>query len=692
MTDSRFCLVVGLPFVCLRLTPSFAFDPPMKTPDPTEPIRRSESLMTRVDGLLDHAERLAITSVSVAEYYSGVLGELADILQAVGVAVWSVRDNGVSLFFDTDATPEWDWKSRAVEPIGRVEAEQTVIVPAEVGGRLPNPTEFVRCITCQSVAPGLRLALDVRLSSLAPRDEKVAEVVTAIAGVVIEFHRGRQLARMMSLITERDRLASLCYALHASLDSQRIALEIANDGAAALNVDRVSVLLLCGDSFRLEAATAVSEVNRRANASRAIEKLVAELRGVEKSLPWTAKSSLEPTSNASVAEGSLVNSTKDSAVNADVAQIAQSYLQESSATRIRVEPLGPLPGLWTAANAVVVFESFGSDGVTAEFDGIPEVCRHAAVAFAHAKTLEEQRLGSWVQKWKTAATTQRTRTIAGVFCGLLLLLVVIPARFELEAHGQVQPVRRQHIYAPADGLVTKVSVTNAKQVIANEELVVLRNQELDLEEQRIRGEIATSSSRLASVRAARVDRPAATSAGQLAAEEEELKQAINSLNRQLEIISRRVAELTLRSPIAGQVVRWDLIRSLEARPVRQGQLLMQVIDIHGPWQIELRIPDRSVRHVLAAQAASKDGLDVRFLFRMAPSITYAGKLGTVNLATDLDQEGELSTLATVPLSQHDIPDLRPGSSVIAKIQCGRRPIGYVWLREFFEFLQMRVFF
>ena len=194
------------------------------------------------------------------------------------------------------------------------------------------------------------------------------------------------------------------------------------------------------------------------------------------------------------------------------------------------------------------------------------------------------------------------------------------------------------------------------------------------------------------MRAARVDRPTATSSGQLAAEEEELKQSINSLNRQLEIINRRIAELTVRSPITGQVVRWDLIRSLDARPVRQGQLLMQVVDTQGPWQIELRIPDRSVRHVLAAQAATKEGLGVRFLFRMAPGVTYSAKLGTVNLATDLDQAGELSTLATVPLNQSEIPDLRPGSSVIAKIHCGRRSIGYVWLREFFEFLQTRILF
>ncbi|HLQ43874.1 MAG TPA: HlyD family secretion protein, partial [Planctomycetaceae bacterium] len=179
---------------------------------------------------------------------------------------------------------------------------------------------------------------------------------------------------------------------------------------------------------------------------------------------------------------------------------------------------------------------------------------------------------------------------------------------------------------------------------------------------------------------------------QLTSEEEELKQSISSLNRQLDIINRRIADLTLRSPIAGQVVRWDLIRSLEARPVRQGQLLMQVVDTQGPWQIELRIPDRLVRHVMAAKAQAKDGLDVRFLFRMAPNTTYSAKLDTVNLATDLDQDGELSTLATVPLNHRDIPDLRPGSSVVAKIHCGRRSVGYVWLRELFEFVQTRVLF
>ena len=227
----------------------------------------------------------------------------------------------------------------------------------------------------------------------------------------------------------------------------------------------------------------------------------------------------------------------------------------------------------------------------------------------------------------------------------------------------------------------------------------MRNPELDLEEQRIRGEIATTNAKLAAVRAARSDHDRrgsnSSSAGQLAADEEELKQTSASLVRQLDIVNRRVAELTLRSPLAGQVVRWDMIRSLESRPVRQGQLLMQVVDPAGPWQIELRIPDRHVRHVLGAQAAVNDelgGVPVRFLFRMSPGATYSAKLAEVHLATDLDQEGELSTLATVALDPKEVPDLRPGSSVVAKIDCGYRPLGYVWLRELLEFLQTRVLF
>ena len=628
--------------------------------------------MLRVDGLLEHAETLGRTPVSTSEYYGQVLGELADILEAHSAAVWSVREESVSLLFDTHGDSDRDRIAAFVEPIGRLETDRTVIVPPGVGGRWPNGTEFARCIACVSVAPMLRLALDVRLPTAAQRGENIADVVAAVAAVIVEFHRGRQLARMFSLSVERDRVAGLCQTLHATLDRRRIALDLANDGATALRIDRVSVLLADESGFRLESATAVQDLNRRANASRAIEQLVSEVRRQGTSLPWTFAN---PSHEAS-----------------------QNYLQESGATRVRVEPLGPKAGSWDSACGAIVLESFGTESLNPDFDGVAEVCRHAATALANAAALETHGLSGRLMRWKSLAQSRRARTITISIAGVLLALALIPADLELEAHGQVQPARRRSVYAPADGIITRVAVSNAAQVADGEPLAVMRNPELELEEQRVRGEIATTNARLAAVRASRGDPDRrgsnSSSAGQLAADEEELKQSIASLNRQLEIVNRRIAELTLRAPLAGQVVRWDLIRSLESRPVRQGQLLMQVVDPAGSWEIELRIPDRHVRHVLAAQAAAKEsnGLPVRFLFRMSPAKTYSAKLDTVNLATDLDQDGELSTFGKVTLDPKEIPDLRLGSSVIAKLNCGRRSLGFVWLRELLEFLQTRVLF
>src|SRR5439155_981376 len=203
------------------------------------------------------------------------------------------------------------------------------------------------------VAPTLRLALDVRLPSETQRGENVAEVVTAVAAIVVEFHRGRQLARLLSVSADRDRIATLCHSLHASLDQKRIALELANDGAAALKIDRISVLLAHGTGFRLEAVTSVSELNRRANACRAIEQLVEELRPHGQSLPWTSASASD---------------SVDAAV-----QVACRSLRESGATRVRIEPLGPQRGVSHAAQGVAVFESFGTESPNSDFDGVAEV-------------------------------------------------------------------------------------------------------------------------------------------------------------------------------------------------------------------------------------------------------------------------------------------------------------------------------
>lgn len=49
-------------------------------------------------------------------------------------------------------------------------------------------------------------------------------------------------------------------------------------------------------------------------------------------------------------------------------------------------------------------------------------------------------------------------------------------------------------------------------------------------------------------------------------------------------------------------------------------------------------------------------------------------------------------LIKVAIDKKDLPNLRPGATVTAKIYCGRRSIGYVWFHDLIAFVQSRILF
>ena len=82
----------------------------------------------------------------------------------------------------------------------------------------------------------------------------------------------------------------------------------------------------------------------------------------------------------------------------------------------------------------------------------------------------------------------------------------------------------------------------------------------------------------------------------------ELREKRDSLEKQLELCKINQEELSIKSPISGQVVTWDLRNRLpNGRPVQRGQVLMRVADPSGPWQLELHMPENRMGHVAEAQ-------------------------------------------------------------------------------------------
>ncbi len=267
---------------------------------------------------------------------------------------------------------------------------------------------------------------------------------------------------------------------------------------------------------------------------------------------------------------------------------------------------------------------------------------------------------------------------------------ILPSRGKANSSPEI----RQDVFSWSDGVVENVLVIHGQEVKAGDIVAEMRHTDLDFEISRIKGERLTANARLATIErlkpaAQRTDREQYR---QLSAEEGEIKELIQSLESQLKILERKQSELKIQSPIAGQVLTWDVRSLLDNRPVSRGQILLTVADLSGPWVVEIRVPDDQIGHVLEARKTQGEDLRVEFLLATDPETTYTGKITEISMHTQPGQDDAAFVLITVSINKEDIPDLRPGATVIPKIFCGEKPVGYVWFHGLIDAVKTYVLF
>jgi hypothetical protein len=119
---------------------------------------------------------------------------------------------------------------------------------------------------------------------------------------------------------------------------------------------------------------------------------------------------------------------------------------------------------------------------------------------------------------------------------------------------------------------------------------------------------------------------------------------------------------------------------------------MTVADVDGPWMLELRVPDRRVAHVMAAQQAMGEDLDVSFVLAAEPGVRLRGKIDRLGTRTEVGETDDAFVLATVAVDREALPERTAGASVVANVYCGRRSVGYVWLHDLWDAIQTWVLF
>ena len=67
-------------------------------------------------------------------------------------------------------------------------------------------------------------------------------------------------------------------------------------------------------------------------------------------------------------------------------------------------------------------------------------------------------------------------------------------------------------------------------------------------------------------------------------------------------------------------------------------------------------------------------------------------MAEIDLSAEVRGEDGNTVLVKVEIDKEELPHLRPGASVSAKVDCGRAAIGYVYLHPVYEFIQSEILF
>jgi multidrug efflux pump subunit AcrA (membrane-fusion protein) len=660
--------------------------------------------------------QLARSPVSPQEFYRTVLEQSVRALSASGGAAWLRVGNTIqqvakiSHVRDKDGSNDSDRQAHEallleVVTAGRVSS----IAPHSVSEELPraaNTTENLIVLGPVNLPAGgstsnasttaiIELSLPGDVSPTTHRGcEQFLAVVCELAA---DYHAFHELRSLRSEEHHRTELVELGPLVHKQLDLSATAYAVANEGRRVVGCDRLSVLVAHGRSCRLLAASGVSRVERRSSAARRL---------------------------AQVAQ--FVRQTNEPAYYADgecdalppVAEAIARHVEESHARHVAAIPIQRPTQLRDDDGAaskhlrqktqhdrpqfVVIAENFDAREGELKRDWLVEVAEVSSTALYNALHVDRMPLG-WLLRpvgtAKEAISTHLTRAaaIAAAIAVGIAALFIVPAEFNIDAPGTMQPTVKRDVFAPRNGVVDEVLVKHGADVSAGQPLVRMRDPALDLELKRVDGELETAQRQLDAVRATRTNRAIRDTnpveSYRLSAEERELEQKIANSRRELELLTHEREKLVVTSPVKGRVLTWDVGHELQARPVERGEVLMTVADLSSPWQLELNVPDDRMGYVLAAQKSSGLELPVRFRLGSEERATHTGTIAEVCQTVDLPEEKTSRPTPTVLTKVSlDSPDLiaslggevRPGTTARALIECGRKPIGYVWFHDVWD--------
>ena len=551
-----------------------------------------------------------------------------------------------------------------------------------------NPTSASLLLTPLEIDGEIRGVLELMLPALPAGDalQRLLGILQSTMPALGAFERRQReqaVAARAALVDEVERFTQ---AVHENLSVRHTAYTVVNDGRRLIGCDRLTLLVRRGRRFDIVATSGLEVVETRSQSAKLLSQLAAVVAETGESA-WQLDRNDELPPQIRAALGSYVD-------EAHVRGVAVLPILAKTDTRHphrkpqrlgvlileQIEDVTPAPGRVERAELVAAHTA----------TALHNALQHEAIPL-----LPLWRLAIKVRTLVAPGTRRKTIAVAAAIVAVLLALKFIPADFALSARGTLQPVTRQHVFAPLDGTVHTIRVKHGQRVEAGQLLLELRNTDLDVALADVVGQRTAAGEQLLSVERALFDD--STKLGgeerhRLAGQRSELKQQLVSLDEQLRLLRRKREQLRITSPIAGEVTTWNVEQLLQSRPVRQGQVLVDVAAIDGPWELELQFPEDGIGHLLRAQREEATALGVHYRLAADPDYDRTAAVSEVHYSAEVRGDDGNTVLVRAKLNDANLPPLRPGAEAAAKVYCGRRALGYVWLHDAVDFIRTKVLF
>lgn len=480
--------------------------------------------------------------------------------------------------------------------------------------------------------------------------------------------------------------------LHKSLDVKEVAFTAANDGRLLVGCDRISIAVLDGRKTVVRAVSGQDSVNQRANLVRKMTKLASHVIRTNEKMEYTGKvDHLAPKIERALAD----------------------YVQESGSRMVTVIPVfkpdpviekedsnsRPLEKVRKAVGGIIieqVAESQPKPGVLEKGDLISD---HIGASIYNAKQYNRlflmplwQGLGK-VFGFLEGRNGLKAALVVLALAGVVAAMVMVPWDYRVEGQGKMMPVIQKDVFVPWDGEVIGISVESGQHVEVGDDLVLIKNPDLKTQLTAAKGELNSKAALLKTIhgelnRNLRPTEPSKRNEleGQMKQTQEEMK----ALVAQIKIIDTRVESLNVKAPISGVIATFQLKQLLLNRPVRRGEVLLEIKHDDGEWHLELDVEEKRMGHFLNAVKANNNDLARNVEFKLATDSEseFQGKVSKVSTRANSSQEAGSVVMVFCEFDKKQLPrQPRIGAEVRAKINCGEKSLGYVLFGDVVEFVQ-----